>query len=175
MTSSWHHRPCYDVIGFPYIRHRAWPVGGDLPHLGLRVHLTLVWGSTARYSCTLGLTCCRVPASGAYFLQLYLIGLLLLWASPQVLMPQNTPTHPVSVISSTSCAIRTGSTSFWSVPMSTIPAVQVYIFGSVSPVGWHIILPLGTHRKLWRNPRIHLAMADCPVHKWLLRARIHTG
>ena len=29
--------------------------------------------------------------------------------------------------------------------MSTIPAVQVYIFGSVSPPGLHIILPRGTH------------------------------
>ena len=29
--------------------------------------------------------------------------------------------------------------------MSTIPAVQVYIFGSVSPPGRHIILPRGTH------------------------------
>ena len=39
MTSSWHHRPCYDVIGFPYIRRRAWPIR-DLPHPGLRVHFS---------------------------------------------------------------------------------------------------------------------------------------
>ena len=50
-------------------------------------------------------------------------------------MPRNTPTHPVSVISSTSRAVRTGPTSFWLVPVSTIPAVQVYIFRSVSPLG----------------------------------------
>ena len=144
MTSSWHHRPCYDVIGFPYIRRRAWPMK-DLLHLGLRVHLTLVWGSTARYSCTLGLTLWCVPASWAYFLQLYLIGLLLLWASPRALTPRNAPTHPMSVISSTSCAVYTGPTSFRLVPVSTIPAVQVYIFGSVLPLGWHIVLPCGTH------------------------------
>ena len=117
---------------------------GFLPHLGLRVHLTLVQSSTAGYSCMLGLTCWCVPASGACFLQLYLIGLLLLWASPQALTPRNAPTHPVSVISSTSRAIHTGLTSFWLVPMSTIPAVQVYIFGSVSPPGQHI-LPHGQH------------------------------
>ena len=144
MTSLWHHRPCYDVIGFPYIRHRTWPIG-DLPHLGLRVHLTLVRGSTAGYSCMLGSTCWRIPISGAYFLQLYLIGLLLLRASPRALTPQNAPTHPMSVISSTSCALHTGLTSLQLVPMSTILAVQVYIFGSVSPPGWHIILPRGTH------------------------------
>ena len=60
-------------------------------------------------------------------------------------MPPNTPTHPMSVISNTSHAVRTGPTSFHLVPMSTILAVQVYIFGSVSPPGQHIILPHGTH------------------------------
>ena len=59
--------------------------------------------------------------------------------------PRNTPTRPISVISNTLCAICTGLTSFRLVPMSTIPAVQVYIFGSVSPLGQHIILPCGTH------------------------------
>ena len=132
----WHHR-------IPYIRRHAWPIE-DLPHLGLRVHLTSVQSSTAGYSCMLGSTRWRVPVSGAYFLQLYLIGLLS-WASPRALMPRNTPTHPVSVISSTSRAVRTGPTSFRLVPVSTIPAVQVYIFGSVSPPGRHIILPRGTH------------------------------
>ena len=52
-----------------------------------------------------------------------------------MLMPRNTPTHPVSIISNTLRAIRTGLTSFWLVPMSTVPAVQVYIFGSVSLPG----------------------------------------
>ena len=145
MASSWHHRPCYDVIGFPYIRRRARPIGILFTSPGARVHLTLVQSSTAGYSCTLGLMHWCVPASGAYFLQLYLIGLLLLWASPWALTPQNAPTHPVSAISNTSRAVRTGPTSFWLVPMSTIPAVQVYIFRSVSPPGRHIILPRGTH------------------------------
>ena len=116
----WHHR--ISLYKTPHVANR-----GFLPHLGLRVHLTLVRDSTAGYSCTLGLTHWRVPASGAYFLQLYLIGLLLLWASPRVLMPQNALTHPVSIISSTSCAIHTGLTSFWLVPVSTI---SIYKFTS---------------------------------------------
>ena len=49
--------------------------------------------------------------------------------------PLNTPTHPVSVTSTTLRAIHTGLSSFWLVPMSTVPAVQVYIFGSVSLLG----------------------------------------
>ena len=61
------------------------------------------------------------------------------------LMPQNTPTHPMSIISNTLRAVGTGLTSFWLVPVSTVPAVQVYIFGSVLPPGGHIILPHGTH------------------------------
>ena len=81
MTSLWHHGPCYDVIGFPYIRRHAWPVGASYLTWELRVHFTLVPNSTAGYSCTLGLMHWRVPTSGAYFLRLYLIGLLLLWAS----------------------------------------------------------------------------------------------
>ena len=145
MTSLWHHGPCYDIIGFPYIRCRAWPMRDSYLTWELRVHFTLVPSSTAGYSCMLGLMRWRFPASGAYFLRLYLIGLLLLWASPQALMPWNTPTHPVSVIWSTSRAVRTGPTSFWLVPVSTILAVQVYIFGSVLPLGRHIILLCGTH------------------------------
>ena len=82
----WHHRISL------YKTPRAWPIG-DLPHLGLRVHLTLVQGSTAGYSCMLGLTRWCVPVSGAYFLQLYLIGLLLLWASsPNVDAPKHADT-----------------------------------------------------------------------------------
>ena len=143
--SLWHHGLCYDVIGFPNIRRRAWPAGASYLTWELRVHSTLVLSSTAGYSCMLGSTCWRVPASGAYFLLLYLIGLLLLWASPQALTPRNTPTHPVSVISGTSRAVCTGPTSFWLVPVSTVTAVQVYIFGSVSPPGLHILLPCGVH------------------------------
>ena len=87
MMSLWHHRPCYDVIGLPYIRRHAWPIE-DLPHLGLRVHLTSVQSSTAGYLFMLGSTHWCIPISGAYFLQLYLIGLLLLWASPRALTPK---------------------------------------------------------------------------------------
>ena len=64
-------------------------------------------------------------------------------------MPQNTPTHPVSIISNTLHAVHTGLTSFRLVPVSTVLAVQVYIFGSVSPPGRHIILPRGTHHNFW--------------------------
>ena len=59
--------------------------------------------------------------------------------------PLNTLTHPVSITSTTLCTICTGLSSFWLVPVSTVLAVQVYIFGSVSPPGRHIILPRGTH------------------------------
>ena len=51
------------------------------------------------------------------------------------LTPRNTPTHPMSVISNTLRAVRTGLTSFRLVPISTVPALQVYIFGSISPPG----------------------------------------
>ena len=59
--------------------------------------------------------------------------------------PLNTPTHPMSVTSNTLHAICTGLTSFRLVPMSTVPAVQVYIFGSVLLPGQHIVFPCGTH------------------------------
>ena len=158
MTSQaflWRHRiplyktPCMAYEGDYYL---TWGLG-----------FTLVRGSIARYSCTLGLTRWCIPASGAYFLQLYLIGLLLLWASPWALTPRNVPTHPVSVISSTSRDVRTGPTSFWLVPMSTIPAVQVYIFGSVSPPGWHIILPCGTHHN-FGIPGWAQSIENGPIH-----------
>ena len=64
-------------------------------------------------------------------------------------MPQNMPKHPVSVISNTLRAIHTGLTSFWLVPVSTVPAVPVYIFGSVSPPGGHILLQRGAHHNFW--------------------------
>ena len=51
----------------------------------------------------------------------------------------------MSIISNTLRAVRTGLTSFRLVPVSTVLAVQVYIFGSVSPLGRHIILLHGTH------------------------------
>ena len=49
--------------------------------------------------------------------------------------PLNTPLHPVSITSTTLHAVCTGLSSFRLVPVSTVPAVQVYIFGSVSPLG----------------------------------------
>ena len=41
-----------------------------------------------------------------------------------VMTPLNTPIHPVSIISTTLCAIFTGLSSFWLVPMSTVPDVE---------------------------------------------------
>ena len=39
-------------------------------------------------------------------------------------MPLNTAIHPVSVTSITLCAIFTGLSSFWLVPVSTVPDVE---------------------------------------------------
>ena len=78
-----------------------------------------------------------------------------------VSMPLNTPLHPVSVTSTTLCAICTGLSSFRLVPMSTIPAVQVYIFGSISLLGRHIILPRGTHHNFW-HPWVGLTDREWP-------------
>ena len=67
-------------------------------------------------------------------------------------MPLNTPLHPVSITLTTLCAICTVLSSFWLVPVSTVPAVQVYIFGSVSPPGRHIVLLRGTHITIFGVP-----------------------
>ena len=40
------------------------------------------------------------------------------------MMPLNTPLHPMSVTSITLCTIFTGLSSFWLVPMSTVPDVE---------------------------------------------------
>ena len=66
-----------------------------------------------------------------------------------VLMPLDIPLHPVSVTSTTLRAVCTGMSSFQLVPVSAVPAVQVYIFGSVSPPWQHIVLPHGTHHNFW--------------------------
>ena len=39
-------------------------------------------------------------------------------------MPLNTPLHPMSITSITLCAVFTGLSSFWLVPMSTVPSVE---------------------------------------------------
>ena len=39
-------------------------------------------------------------------------------------MPLNTPIHPVSVTSISLCAVFTGLSSFWLVPMSTVPNIK---------------------------------------------------
>ena len=51
------------------------------------------------------------------------------------LMPLDTPLHPMSITLTTLHAVCTGLSSFKLVPMSTVLAVQVYIFGSVSLPG----------------------------------------
>ena len=120
----------------------AWPIK-DLPHLGLRVH----FGS--EFDCRVFVHA-RIDAPTRPRFWSLLPSIVLDWVVIIVSvhyasMPRNTLTHPVSVISSTLRAVCTGLTSFRLVPVSTVPAVQVYIFGSVSPPGRHIILPRGTH------------------------------
>ena len=129
---SWHHRPCYDIIGFPYIRHRAWPIR-DLPHPGLRVH----FGSEfdCRVSVHARIDALTHPRFWSLLPSIVLNWVVIIVSVRYELTPRNTPTHPVSVISNTLHAVHTGLTSFQLVPVSTIPAVQVYIFGSVSPPG----------------------------------------
>ena len=127
----------------------------------LRVHFTLVPSSTAGYSCTLGSTRWRVPASGAYFLLLYLIGFII---TVSIFPSIDAPKHANT---SRECYLEYfarrphGPTSFWLVPVSTVPAVQVYIFGSVSPPGPHILLrvayitilaSLGGHQSIENGP-----------------------
>ena len=63
--------------------------------------------------------------------------------------PLNTLTHPVSITSITLHTTFTGLSSFRLVPMSTFPSVEGYIFGSVPPLGQHIILPRGSHHNFW--------------------------
>ena len=142
MTYLWHHRPCYDIIGFPYIRRRAWPIG-DLPHLGLRVH----FGS--EFDCRVfvhaRIDALTRPRFWSLLPSIVFDWVVIIVSIRYASMPRNTPTHPVSVILNTLCAVRTGLTPFRLVPVSTVLAVQVYIFGSVSPPGRHIILPRGTH------------------------------
>ena len=148
MTYSWHYRPCCDIIGFPYIRRRAWPI--EWTYLTWGLGFTSVLSLTTGYSCMLGLTRWRMspflePTSfnciwlGCYYCKRPLC----------VDAPENTSTHPVSVILNTLRAICTGLTSFWLVPVCTIHRVVVYISGSVSPPRWHIIFLCGTHHNFW--------------------------
>ena len=61
MTCSWHHSPCYDIIGFPYIRRHAWPIKDQLTYFTWGLGFTSVLSSTAGYSCTRGLTRRHAP------------------------------------------------------------------------------------------------------------------
>ena len=128
MTSLWHHGLWYDVIGFPYIRCRAWPAGASYLTWELRVHFALVPSSTAGYSCMLGSTHWCIPASGAYFLQLYLIGLLLLRVSSRVLTPQKTHRHIPWVLSR---VLRAPSTQDWP-PFGWCPWALFRLYQSTS-------------------------------------------
>ena len=65
-------------------------------------------------------------------------------------MPLNTPTHPVSVSSTTLCTGFTGLSPFRLVLVCTIFRVVVYISGSVQPLQQHIVWPHGKHHKFWR-------------------------
>ena len=117
--------------------------GLNLLHLG--PGFTSVLSSTAGYSCTLGLMRWCILISGAYFLQRVLDGVVVIVSIRYKSAPLNTPLHPVSITSTTLHTICTGLSSFQLVSVSTILFVQVYIIGSVSPPGWHIILPHGAH------------------------------
>ena len=158
---SWHHRPCYDVIGFPYIRRRTWPIK-DLPHLGLRVHFGSEFDCRVFVHARIDALMC--PRFWSLLPSIVFDWVVIIWPL-HIDAPQNTLTHPVSVISNTPHAIRTGLTSFRLVPVSTVPAVKVYIFGSVSPLGWHIILPRGTHHNFWR-PWVG---TDCSRTAWFMK------
>ena len=121
---------------------------GNLPHLGLRVHFS------SKFDCRVFVHA-RIDALTRPRFWSLLPSTIFVWVVITVcihyaLMPLNTPIHPVSIISNTLCAVRTGLTSFWLVPMSTVPVVQVYIFGSISLPGQHIILPyVAQHHNFW--------------------------
>ena len=144
---------------------------GNLPHLGLRVH----FGS--EFDCRVFVharidTLMR-PCFWSLLPSIVFDWVVIIVSVRYASMPQNTPTHPVSVTSHTLRAVRTGLTSFRLVPVSTVPAVQVYIFGSVSPPGRHIILPRGTHH-------IYIKSSTCGCVErfwlsWLCEQTIHSG
>ena len=106
MTSSWHHRPCYDIIGFPYIRRHAWPIG-DLPHPGLRVHFSSEFDCRVFVHARIDKLMCPCFRS---LLPSIVLDWVIIVRVHYALMPRNTPTRPVSVISNT---LRTVCTGLW--------------------------------------------------------------
>ena len=84
--------------------------------------------------------------------------------------PPNMPLHPVSIVSTTLHAVCTGLSSFQLVPMSTVPAVQDYIFGSVSLLGQHIVFPRGAHHIYIYIKLFHYAQF-CLIH--LISCLVH--
>ena len=124
--------------------HGLW--GFFLPHLGLRVHLTLVRGSTARVFMHARIDTLTRPRFWSLLPSTILDWVVIIVSiSLSVDVLKHTDTSRECYLEYFTCPVRTGSTSFWLVPVSTVPAVLVYIFGSVSLPGQHIILLHGTH------------------------------
>ena len=99
------------------------------------------------------------PHSRAYFLQVYLfIGVVIIVSIRYASMPLNTPTHPVSVTSITPCTIFTGLSSFWLVPMSTVPSVE----------GLHLqkrtIAGATHHHPVWCTSHIYIISCNMFLH-----------
>ena len=140
---SWHHRPHCDVIGFPYKRHHNGPIGEltyftwDLVHFGSEFDCRVLMH--ARIDVLMR------PCFWSLLPSRVLDWVVIIVSIHYQSAPLNTPLHPVSITSTTLCAICTGLSSFQLVSMSTVPSVQVYIFWSVSPPGQYIILPPGAH------------------------------
>ena len=77
-------------------------------------------------------------------------------------MPLNTSLHPVSITSITLCAVFTGLSSFWLVPMSTVPSVKgLHLRKRIAtgvthrPPTWHtsqFLASLGGHQLIANGP-----------------------
>ena len=103
----------------------------------------------------LRLTCWCVPIPGAYFLQVYLfVGVVIIVSVHDTSMPLNTPTHPGSVTSITPCAIFTGLSSFWLVPMSTVPSIEGLHLWK------HIATGVTHHHPMWHTSHIYELIGD---------------
>ena len=144
MTYSWHHWPSYDVIGFPYKRRRSGPIG-DWLHLGLRVHFGSMFNWLLRVLMHARIDVLTRPCHRSLLPSSILIGVVITVSAQYVPMPLSTPTHPMSITSTTLCASFTGLSSFRLVLVCTIYRVVVYISGSIPLSGWHIIFPRGAH------------------------------
>ena len=122
---------------------------GNLPYLGLGVH----FGSE--------LDCRVFMHTRIDALTCPCFWVVIIVSVRHASMPLDTLLHPVSITLTTLHTVCTGLSSFQLVPMSTVLAVQVYIFGSLLPPTRHIILPRGTHqtyigRDLFRNVKAKL-------------------